>query len=79
MNFILQISSKCGQGGVSKTLTDQKNFFARLILPLPSTTSESLVQIGPSIAEPIQDERQDSVCKYLKRSLRSPLDNSSLL
>ena len=48
-------------------------------MPPPSTTSESLVQIGPAIAEPIQDERQDSVCSYLKSSLRSPLDKIAFL
>ena len=48
----------------------------RPISTLLSATSESLVQIGPAIAKPIQDERQDSVCRYLEGSLRSPLDYS---
>ena len=40
----------------------------------PRTYSESLDLIGPAICASIDDEQQDSLCIYLKGSLRSPLD-----
>ena len=56
-------------------MTDQKNSFARAISPMPSAHPVSMGLPGAAIWEEIAPERQDSSCRYLKGSLRSPLDH----
>ena len=50
-------------------------FGQRAISHMPSTHPASMGLPGAAIWEEIAPEQQDSLCIYLKGSLRSPLDN----